>query len=594
MSKTKHYTIHVDANVPSTPWGLIKFMTRPYRKKIVAFFALTTLGISSWVIAPFVVRTLINTISDLGVVTSKAWWLVGLFVLIRFCDEWFWRAAEWIMKSMKPQMIEGVRSSLFTAVLNKPHSFFVNSSSGRIGHWINQTTSTMNNMVDTTIWGVWPRAMTLILSAFFLFFTHWSLALLFVVWLMSLFTFTIVRGRAFSKIVEKQSNATSKVSGQAVDVVSNHASVRVFNSRRYEMRALQNTQQEVLQYWHKSWAQHYVTNIVKGTSVAIVGGIALILMLKLYSASEITVGDIVLFVAYFNDASSSLWELSWQLDQYYNEFGTVNNALKGILSEQDERTVAGDEVVVPKEAKITLDKVSFAYPEQPEEEVLKSMSVEVTAGKKIGVVGHSGAGKSTLVGLLLGFYEPSAGQIKINDIDVSTKDPSFVRALSSYVPQDTNLFNRTIRENILYARPDATDEDIKHALKQAEALDFVEKLPKGLDTLVGERGVKLSGGQRQRIAIARAILKNAPLLILDEATSALDSVSEQAIQKALHELMKGRTAVVIAHRLSTLKHLDEILVVEKGKIVEQVVTMSYYKSKTVFMPIYGVVKKTVS
>jgi ATP-binding cassette subfamily B protein len=544
-------------------------MTRPYRKKILAFFVLTTLGISSWVIAPFVVRTLINTISDLGVVTSKAWWLVGLFVLIRFCDEWFWRSAEWIMKSMKPQMIEGVRSSLFAAVLHKPYSFFVNSSSGRIGHWINQTTSTMNNMVDTTIWGVWPRAMTLVLSAFFLFFTHWSLALLFAVWLITLFRFTIVRGRVFSKLVEKQSNATSKVSGQAVDAVSNHVSVRVFNSRRYEMRALQHTQQEVLHHWHKSWAQHYVTNIVKGTSVAVVGGIALVLILNLYSAGEITVGDIVLFVAYFHDASSSLWELSWQLDQYYNEFGRVNNALKGILSAQDERTVEEGEINVPNSAKVTLDKVSFAYPEKPDVQVLSSLSVEVAAGKKIGVVGHSGAGKSTLVGLLLGFYEPSTGQIKINDIDVSTKDPSFVRAISSYVPQDTNLFNRTIRQNILYARPDATDEDIKLALQRAEALDFVEKLPKGLDTLVGERGVKLSGGQRQRIAIARAILKNSPLLILDEATSALDSISEQAIQKALHELMKGRTAIVIAHRLSTLKHLDEILVIESGKIVEQ-------------------------
>jgi ATP-binding cassette subfamily B protein len=137
------------------------------------------------------------------------------------------------------------------------------------------------------------------------------------------------------------------------------------------------------------------------------------------------------------------------------------------------------------------------------------------------------------------------------------------------VPQDTNLFNRTIRENIVYARPDATNQEVEAALKQAEALDFVKKLPNGLDTLVGERGVKLSGGQRQRIAIARAILKNSPLLILDEATSALDSVSEQAIQKALHELMQGRTTVVIAHRLSTLKHLDKIIVIEKGKIIEE-------------------------
>lgn len=154
------------------------------------------------------------------------------------------------------------------------------------------------------------------------------------------------------------------------------------------------------------------------------------------------------------------------------------------------------------------------------------------------------------------------------------KDPSYIRTVSSFVPQDTNLFDRTIRENVCYARPEASEDEVRKVLSQAEALDFVEKLPKGLDTLVGERGVKLSGGQRQRIAIARAILKDAPLLLLDEATSALDSVSEQAIQKALYDLMKGRTAIVIAHRLSTLKHLDIIVVIDKGKLPSRARTTS--------------------
>lgn len=570
MVKERKYRLYSSPQVPLSVKGLILFMARPYKSRVIAFFVLTFFGVTAWVAAPFVVRTLINSISDNRAVTNEAWILVGLFVLVRLLDEWFWRIAEYIMKAIKPQMVEGIRTSLFAAALNKPYTFFVNSSSGRIGHWINQTVSTLNDVIDTTIWGVWPRIMTLILSAVFLFFSHWTLAVLFIVWLVCLFAYTIKRGRVFSRLVEMQSDSKSKVAGRVVDAVSNHMSVRVYNSKGYEIKTIQEGQQEVLKHWHRSWTQHLVTNIVKGHSVALAGGVAMILILKLYSTGQVTVGDVVLFIAYFNDASSSLWELSWQLDQYYNQFGTINNGLKGILTQEDERVgTPASKSELPTHANLSINGLSFAYPEQPDELVLDDITVDVAAGKKIGIVGHSGAGKSTLVGLLLGFYEPKNGSIKINGLNVADKDPSFIRAVSAFVPQDTNLFNRTIRENVVYARPDASDKNIQQALAQAQSLEFVNKLPHGLDTLVGERGVKLSGGQRQRIAIARAILKDAPILILDEATSALDSVSEQAIQKALHELMEGRTAVVIAHRLSTLKHLDQIIVIENGRIVER-------------------------
>jgi len=246
----------------------------------------------------------------------------------------------------------------------------------------------------------------------------------------------------------------------------------------------------------------------------------------------------------------------------------MQNSIDGLYGEDERIDDTTNNVEIPQKVMVELKNLSFAYPEMPDEKVLKNIDLRINAGQKVGIVGHSGAGKSTLIGLLLGFYVPSDGLIKINEVDVMTKDPSFVRAISAYVPQDTSMFNRTVRENVIYARPDATELELKEALEKAKASEFVEKLSYGLDTLVGERGVKLSGGQRQRIAIARAIVKDAPLLLLDEATSALDSVSEQAIQKALHELMKGRTAIVIAHRLSTLKHLDKIVVVEKGKIVE--------------------------
>ncbi|MGI8419602.1 MAG: ABC transporter ATP-binding protein, partial [Candidatus Levyibacteriota bacterium] len=334
-------------------------------------------------------------------------------------------------------------------------------------------------------------------------------------------------------------------------------------------RLLAQAKTRIIARGRDSCWQNFITNAGKGQSAAVVSVIALLLVLLLYSHSIIPIGGIVLFLAYFTDASSSLWELAWAFDSYYRNFGTIQNALEGLQTE-DERYVAGSKSSIQQTEPVTLElnDLSFVYPEQKRIAVLDGINLKIKYGEKIGVVGHSGAGKSTLVGLLLGLYEPTSGTILLNGKSTFDHGPAFIRSFSSYVPQDTNLFNRSVRDNILYARPEADDDAILLALKQAQATDFVQKLPQQLDTIIGERGVKLSGGQRQRIAIARAVLQNAPLLILDEATSALDSVSEQAIQKAMYRLMQDRTSIVIAHRLSTLRHLDKIIVLDLGKIVE--------------------------
>lgn len=571
MNKTeKTNIIDIESiSMPKKASELLRIMVRPYKRKTVLFFMLTFVGILAWTASPVIISIIVTRLGENPTVDKYIWTLVAIYFGLRIIDEVLWRLSELLMRSYKPQMIERLRTILFKETLKKPHEFYINSSSGRIGHWINTATQTTNDMVDMTIWTVWGRIIGLIMSAVFLFFVHWSLALLFCVWLVLLFFYNSRRGKTFSKLVAKQSDEASKASGIVVDSLSNHLSVRVFNARHHERQRLLNQQSKIIYSWRKSWWQNLITNVVKGQSAAIVSTLALILVLVLFANGTVALGGVVLFVAYFGDASSSLWQLAWALDTYYRSFGTIQNSLDGLQSDTERKGDIVPTEDMPEEVSLSLQSLDFAYPDQPKEKILEDINFVVPAGQKIGVVGHSGAGKSTLVGLLLGFYSPTSGSILVNDIDVASKDPSFVRSVSSFVPQDTNLFNRTIRENVVYARPDATEKEIKQALIQAEALEFVEKLPNGLETLIGERGIKLSGGQRQRIAIARAILKNAPLLLLDEATSALDSVSEQAIQKALHDLMKGRTSIVIAHRLSTLKHLDKIIVIEKGCIAEQ-------------------------
>jgi ATP-binding cassette subfamily B protein len=555
--------------LPPTASQLMLTMVKPFTRKTIAFFSLTFFGMLAWTASPFVISLIITRLGKYPTVTTYIWTLVAVYVVLRILDESFWRIGEAIMRSYKPQMIERIRTLLFAATQRKPHAYYVNSSSGRIAHWINTTTETANEFVDVTIWTVWGHAVGLIMSAVFLLFVHWSLALLFSVWLVLLFWYNIRRGRRFSALVAIQSDETSKAAGIVVDSLSNHVSVRVFNAQERETERILYQQQKIIGAWRQSWAQNLITNIIKGQSAAAISGIALGLVLLLFSHGVIQLGGIVLFVAYFGDASLSLWQLTWALDTYYRNFGTIQNALSGLMAENERQGESVLRTDAPKNIALALRNLSFAYPDQVSQVILDSINLEVPSGHKVGIVGHSGAGKSTLVGLLLGFYEPTSGEVLVNGIDMALKDPSYMRYISAFVPQDTNLFNRTIRENVMYARPEATDAQLKLALHQSEALEFVERLPNGIDTLVGERGVKLSGGQRQRIAIARAILKDAPLLLLDEATSALDSVSEQSIQRSLHTLMKSRTSIVIAHRLSTLQHLDSIVVLDQGKIAEQ-------------------------
>jgi len=559
-----------DSRIPQSTIQLIKRMVRPYKWKAFLFFSLTFLGILAWTASPLMIAYIVTELSKTHRVDNYVWWLIVAYAVLRVLDEVLWRLGELLMRSFKPQMVESVRLNLFAAVLKKPYSFFVDSSSGRIGHWINQTVETTNEFVDTTIWTVWGRVVGLIISAFFLLTVHWSIAILFIVWLVALFSFNVKRGKRFGQLVALQSDEASKASGIVVDSISNHVSVRVFGARRSEVQLLASQQKHIIQRWHDSWWQNLITNTVKGQSAAFVSIIALVLVISLYSHGIISIGGIVLFIAYFGDASSSLWQLAWALDNYYRNFGTIQNALDG-LQVEDERYVSTGQKPITRTESVSLElkDLSFVYPEQQSIAVLSGINLYIKPGEKIGIVGHSGAGKSTLVGLLLGFYEPTNGTIMLNGESTQDHGPAFIRGFSSFVPQDTNLFNRSVRENVLYARPEADDEAVAIALEQAQATEFIQKLPQQLDTIIGERGVKLSGGQRQRIAIARAVLQNAPLLILDEATSALDSVSEQAIQKALYELMRNRTSIVIAHRLSTLKHLDKIIVLEGGKIVEQ-------------------------
>lgn len=313
----------------------------------------------------------------------------------------------------------------------------------------------------------------------------------------------------------------------------------------------------------------YRAGFISFVIFALFGGIVGVMWYgaTLVQNGELTVGDLLSFVLYTTFIGGSIAGLGDLFGQIQKAIGASERILE-ILEEPEEVESKEQESIIV-EGEIAYENVTFSYPTRKEMPVLKSISFHVPHGSKVALVGQSGAGKSTIIQLLMRFYQPDTGKILIDGKDNQSYSISALRKHIGVVPQEVILFGGTILENIRYGKPDATEDEVVEAARQANALDFILSFPEQFDTIVGERGIKLSGGQRQRIAIARAILKNPSILILDEATSSLDAESERLVQDALEKLMKDRTTIIIAHRLATIRKVDRIYVIGDGQITEQ-------------------------
>ena len=286
----------------------------------------------------------------------------------------------------------------------------------------------------------------------------------------------------------------------------------------------------------------------------------------LWQHGQAKVGDLVLITSLAFGILHGTRDLAVALVDLTQHVARLDEAISTLLTPHDLEDLPDAQPLVAGPGEVSFEQVRFAYPNRPA--VLNDFNLVIQPGERVGLVGFSGAGKSTVLSLLQRFHDVCGGRVSIDGQDIRDVTQSSLHDVMAVVPQDISLFHRSVLENIRYARPDATEKDVLAAADMAHCRDFIEAMPEGFDTMVGDRGVKLSGGQRQRLAIARALLKNAPILLLDEATSALDTESEQAIQHALDRLMTGRTVIAIAHRLSTLQSFDRIIVMDKGRIVD--------------------------
>lgn len=359
----------------------------------------------------------------------------------------------------------------------------------------------------------------------------------------------------------------AEANGTAADIITNYSTVKTFASEEEEIATLDAINEE----YRKAYIKDFQGMSIDGTlRVAIMNGVQIVavaVIAGLLSQGKIDLGIAIFTIAYLQRLSTQLFMLG-EMIFGYDKVMLQAAPMTEILTEPPVVTDNSDATLELTEGTVVMKGVTYAYQDDKKSHILDDFNLVIPAGQKVGLVGHSGAGKTTVTRLLLRFDDIDKGEILIDGQNIANVTQQSLRRSIAYVPQEPMLFHRTLRENIAYGKTGATDAEVIQACKQANAWEFTTKLPNGLDTIVGERGVKLSGGQRQRIAIARALLKDAPILILDEATSALDSESEAKIQQSFNQLMSGRTSIVVAHRLSTLRHMDRIIVMDSGKIIE--------------------------
>lgn len=469
------------------------------------------------------------------------------------------------------KVVRDVTLDIATNLINKDYTFFSNQKVGSLTSKFNDLLNGFIQLQDLVLMKTISTILPFIVGVILIANQSPILALIISVLIIVIFVQIRVGLIIRKPYKKKRKEMRSIITGEVADSITNSLVVKTFSNERQEIGHL-NTQAEKLRELYTKDISVAITEgalrLLLTSSVQVIAIVVAIIQVK---NGSIDVGAAIFALAYMQRVSAQLFQLGEIVNGYDQIFLNAapmtqillkENAIKDIKSARDLGIVDGE---------ITFNNVSFAYADAKSSRntAVEKFDITFEGGKKYGVVGHSGSGKTTLTRLLLRFDDVTRGSIEIDSQDIRTVTQRSLRRAIAYVPQEPMLFHRSISENIGYANPKATHDEIVKAAKMAHAHEFIKDLPGKYDTVVGERGVKLSGGQRQRIAIARAILKDSPILVLDEATSALDSESEKLIQDALKKLMENKTTIVVAHRLSTIQKMDEIIVMEKGKIIEQ-------------------------
>ncbi len=535
------------------------------------FFLSAGRAVFSNIVSPLLYKRIIDVIStgtpDRTLVADSLFHNITL-IAIFFPVMWvIGRSNQFLVSKFQSAVMKDLQDFSYEKLLGHSYTFFADNFSGALVNKSRKFVRAFEQMHDILIDNFWSSFI--ILSSVFIVFLFQSPIIAFIFLGMSILYLSIIIIMSKKKVEYDlaESAADSRLTGLIADSITNTLAIKSSSSLGREVTDFKKATTGEAALRLRSWIFGNKINAIQSGISLVVQIIITFVTGYLWVAGKISAGMFVLVQSYSVSVSNYFWDLGKASTRFTKSLSDMKEMVDIFKKTPDVLDVLNPEQSRIKDGKIEIKQMDFHYKNGTE--VFKNFSLQINPGEKVGLVGHSGSGKSTITKLLMRFLDISGGEILIDGQDIRKIRQDDLRRNISYIPQEPILFHRTIKENISYSWPEASEEQIISAAKSAHADDFISTLQFGYETLVGERGVKLSGGERQRVAIARAMLKPAPILILDEATSSLDSISETYIQEAFDELMKGKTTIVIAHRLSTIQKMDRIIVLDKGRIVEE-------------------------
>jgi ATP-binding cassette subfamily B protein len=562
-------TAPIDRQPPPFLRGPGAFILHYVRGRFLQFAALFIMivGAASCAVGvQYVMKLLVDSMAGPRQGNDAAWMALALFISLTAMESVLWRVSGWLCCRTTVGVGVDMRLDLFDYLNGQPMRYFAENLAGSLGQRITATAGNFGALTNTIVWRVMPPLIDFVGAlVVFALVDLWMMAALavFVVLVTGGMILFGERGRHHHRSYAGHSN---NVSGELVDVISNMWAVKAFSARLRERNRLARDFGIEANAQRTSWMYTEKARVIHDICMWVMAGVMLSWCVRLWSVGQITPGDVVVVSVLTFRILHGSREIALSLVDVVQQFGYIDDTLRVIAQPQSVCDSPDAAKLESKGGAVEFKSASFTY--GGGRDAVHDIDMHIPSGQKIGIVGPSGAGKSTLIHLLQRLYDVQEGEILIDGQGIQSITQDSLREALAVVPQEITLFHRTVMDNIRFGRPDATDEEVFAAAKAAYCDGFIQALPQGYDTIVGERGMKLSGGQRQRIGIARAFLKDAPIIIFDEATSALDTESEMEIQRALVRLMRDRTVIAVAHRLSTLTSFDRIVVMMNGQIVE--------------------------
>lgn len=551
--------------LPTEPRRFVMHFVKQFRWAYLAVLLLQSGSVIFTLGIPWALGQITRLVTQ-GTTPNALIWPMAGFVALLALEMFSLRLASWISVRNLPKLRRAVTHTLFGYLQRHSHRFISSEFAGALAHRISEVSMGTSQTLVILIFDLIPLLVTLVLSVVLLSSADGWLGLAMGAWAAGFLTLCWFLARRSHPLARAHSAARSTTTGKVVDAVTNLSNVRLFARHRFEHTYLGGYLDEEVAAAHRSlgymerirWLQNLCGVLLKAGMLG--------LSLWLWQAGRIDVATFVMASSLSMVIISDVTGLSRRLMELFEASGNIANGVRTLVRPHDITDAPQAQPLKVERGEIRFEHLSFGY--LPGRPVFENLDLRIAAGQRVGLVGASGSGKSTLLNLLLRLYDVDSGRVLIDGQDIREVTQQSLHQQIGLIPQDPGLFHRSIRENIHYGRLDADEADLLAATERAGAHGFIEGLEHGYDSLVGERGVKLSGGQRQRIAIARVLLKNAPILVMDEATSSLDSLTERYIQEKLDEIMDRRTVIVVAHRLSTVAHLDRIVVFDQGRLVE--------------------------